>query len=223
MPANPPPIFPFGRPPNALRFRDLPERIKRKIKKEGREDTGCWHWTGTVNKARHRLKRYRRHAEYNGLGDKVGSFETERATPECTDPLSKKRAPVHRIIFGIVTGMPLYEVPELRRCADDRCVSPHHVLAVGYTSAQRGRRTETEAEAEAATAQSSKACEAPAGSDLAAMTDEEVLAALQQHRPFIETDDLRFVEEECEIPSGRLTFELWAVHVNWDATNPEND
>ncbi|MGY6282637.1 hypothetical protein ACXIT0_07050 [Methylorubrum extorquens] len=209
-----PPSFPHGLPCNALRLRDLPGGIRKKIDKgRGREDAACWCWTGYIKPARQRWKAYRTHEDFDGLRHQMGCFEVDRATPEFPDPHTRKRAPVHRIIYGLVTGVSIEDVPELRRCADDRCVNPHHVLAVGYTAAQRGRMKEQEAVP--------FIVQPAAEPDPVAMTDEEVLALLKKHRPFEELEDFALIEDECEIPRGRLTLDLWKAYLAWAVDNPD--
>lgn len=214
MSDNPPPLFPRGLPSSALRFRDLPERIRKKIdKKRGREETACWCWTGYIKPARQRWKAYRTPENFDGLRQQMGCFEVDRATPEFPDPYTRKRLPVHRIIYGLVTGVSIEDVLELRRCTEDRCVNPHHVLAVGHTVAQRGRMKEQEA--------APPIVQPAAEPDLVGMSDEEVLALLQKHRPFEELEDFALIEDECETPRGRLTLDLWKTYLAWAVENPD--
>ncbi len=103
----------------------FPERLRSKVVLPESED-GCWLWTGAMAGQRART-RVREPIPEGKLPAKSPIYSTtERATPMWHDPEVGRPVPAHKALYSRAHGIPFRELPRLRRCPNDRCVSPNH-------------------------------------------------------------------------------------------------
>lgn len=121
----------------------------------------------------------------------------------------------YRVVYAAAHGLDLKEVPKLMRCTDDRCVSPHHVQDGGPVPQQAQH-----AGAMRVLEQFMPGEPNPRPQLADDANAETPLATLQRVRPFSELS-IESAEDECELPRGSITPDIWAAYLAWDEANPD--
>ena len=109
-------------------FTELPPRIRKKIRMEPEsvdERRACWVWTGSFVAPRER------HFVSRTL--KEGSVVTQKRVPNLHSTDLGYPTAAHRVIYGETFNISIRDVPKLKRCENDRCVSPWHCMPMGHT------------------------------------------------------------------------------------------
>lgn len=198
--------------PPKLRFKELPDFLRKKIKFPVRQEkTACWHWIGEVKKAEQRHKLYPSRKDGGYRPGPNGRYGWERATPRATHPLTNKKTDAHRLVYSFARCIAVDDVPKLERCHDDTCVNPWHVREIGLTNAQRDR------------AQGLQQVSAVADEEYTPERCLELLRAANDGEgvsPWIEKDD---AADEAGIPRDDLTDETWAQYVREEMEKEEAD
>lgn len=125
-------------------LRRLTRAVQKKVVLEienGDEQNVCWLWTGAFKQPRQQaLRLYSNHKtrEANGGGRRgrpssgtAGYYTKERGLPMMRVSGTSSVISAARIIYSEVYDIPIDEVPHMRRCMNDRCVSPYHLTPVG--------------------------------------------------------------------------------------------
>ncbi|QEE37894.1 MULTISPECIES: hypothetical protein [unclassified Methylobacterium] len=184
---------------------DLPTKLRNKIRCDGDETLDCWIWTATFIPARKRVK------------DGRGSLSNERGTPMVHAPELGYPTNACRVVYARACDAPLTAVPRLGRCIDDRCVSPHHVRDLGPVI----KGTPHAAALRAMEAMIPKEPEAPHPRPqlVGDPNVEQPGETLRRLRPDTWMEIIH-AEEECHLPPGSISPEVWADYVIWDETAP---
>lgn len=197
--------------PPKLRWKDLPEYLRKRIKiGPGGETVACWVWTGKVKPGRERYRPYpaiKGDGDGNGYREHAGRFTNEAAVPLVPHPITKTYVDARRHVYGAATMVSVCDVPTLQRCANPLCVSPHHVNPGAPTAAQR-KRLEPQPVPKVETA-----------------VPVDVMAVLKRERPGVDghPDWPKLVEEELGLPAGSFTQDLVLEYARYAAENPEDD
>jgi len=122
----------------------LSRAIQKKVELEiehADEQNCCWLWTGAFRQPKHQaLRLYSNHAsrEAHGGGKRgrpseglAGYYSRERGLPMMRLSGTNSVISAARIVYSEVYDLPVDEVPHLRRCMNDRCVSPYHTNPTG--------------------------------------------------------------------------------------------
>lgn len=204
---------PFG-PPKFSRFDTLPAKIQNKIERD--KITGCWIWTAYASPGRTRPRAYRSPENFDGFRHKSHYIGNERPTPIVQDPFKKKLRPANRVVYGILTGSYVDDVPRLERCRNPLCVNPKHMSPIG-PSPNRGQSEERP---------TFEAVGIKAKPGPEAVTVVDVLAVLKERSPSTSLqapDDFPSIEEDYGLPTGSLTMPIWVKYVQWDMKENPDD
>ncbi len=123
----------------ALPLKRLPRSLQKKIVLEvpqGDERSCCWLWTGAVQPTRRRLHTNKAGPDYEGDGAAF-AFVNDREIPKVHSPELRRAVPAYRQVFADTYQMSFRDVPRLRRCCNDRCVSPYHCMPVEVPESRR--------------------------------------------------------------------------------------
>lgn len=204
----------MSRPPISLT--NLPPRIKNKIRCDGDETTACWCWTGSFRPPSRRHKEYPVADDFQKFRHTTGCLVNARGLPTMWVSALGYPTAAYRVVYAVVHGLNLKEVPKLIRCTDDRCVSPYHVQDGGPVP-QLNQHAGAMRVLEQYAPQAEPHPRPQLVGDPAAETP---LETLQRVRPFCEMS-IESAEDECELPRGSITPEVWAEYVLWDENSPD--
>ena len=192
----------------------LPHRLRKKIQCDGPETTACWIWTGSFTKPRNRPRTVYGRPDYEGNSKEAFYFCNDRGLPTVQAPELGYPVAATRVTYARFHGIPLADVPRLGRCADDRCVSPHHVqdlgpVIKGNPHAAALREMEKLIPQEHTPPHPKPVLVGDANA-------EQVDATLRRVQPYAEFS-IESAEDECELPRGSITPAIWAAYKAWDA------
>lgn len=114
---------------------ELPDRVRNKITLQVRDDRegskpderlDHWIWNGSFVQPRSRVKHYPSPTSETGHRNFTACRANERGVPTIRDR-EKGAISAVRYVHAVARGIPLDQVPRLKRCHEDRCVSPYCV------------------------------------------------------------------------------------------------
>lgn len=115
--------------PKIKPFAELPARLQKKIRVDGpNEVVHHWRWLGAVTPASHKVP-YAKPGTIHRLEERA--LQYRRAKPNVWSKEHGFPVPAYRKVWCEATGADYATMPEITRCSDDLCVSPHHILTRG--------------------------------------------------------------------------------------------
>lgn len=198
----------------------LPTRLRNKITCDDPDERlGCWTWTGSFTKPKQRSREYRVTDDSTKFRHRTGYVTNDRGTPMVHAPELGYPTAAQRVVWARFHGIPLADVPRLQRCPDDRCVSPHHAQPLGPVVKPRQFSAALSVMEEAVAEPHTPAHPRPQiPDDPNVQSPRETLWATE---PFGGVS-LETAEQECGLPRGSITPELWAEYQAWfKDENPE--
>lgn len=206
------------------------KRLSRAIQKkvvleiENADETNCcWIWTGAFKQPKQQaLRLYSNHAsrEAHGGGNRgrpseglAGYYTRERGLPMMHLSGTKSVISAARIIYAEVYDLPIDEVPHMRRCVNDRCVSPYHLNPTG----KRMRYTRFAAEEVRAPAPGS----APGAPAPPIMSVDSILMTLIRKDVYTGHDGPAAGAEEAGLDPALVTPEIWKQYIELTGNRDE--
>lgn len=200
-----------------LTLTELPTRIRNKIRCDGgNEREACWEWTGSFRAPTRYHKEYAVQEDTSRFRHTTGCMVNARGTPTVWVGSLGYPVAAYRVVYGLVYGLDLKAVPKLGRCANDRCVNPHHTQDMGVVPNTRPHTGAMRVLEQYAPQQEPH----PRPQLVDDPNAETPLATLQRVRPFSELS-IESAEDECELPRGSIKPATWAEYLAWDEANPD--
>lgn len=200
--------------PTPLSLTELPARIRKKIRLNlENEREACWEWIGSFRAPARYHKEYPVKEDTSRFRHTTGCMVNARGTPTVWVGALGYPVAAYRVVYGLVHGIDLKAVPKLGRCANDRCVNPHHTHDMGSVPDTRPHLG-----AMRVLEQFMPGEPHPRPQLVGDANAETPLATLQRVRPFSELS-IESAEDECELPRGSITPETWAQYLAWDEAN----
>lgn len=202
--------------PDPKPLKRLSRAVQKKVELEienANEENCCWLWTGAFKQPRRALRLYsdRETREGHGGGNRgrpsegaAGFYAQERGLPMMRLSGTKSVISAARIIYSEVYDLPIDEVPHLRRCVNDRCVSPYHVNPVGKYVRYTKRTQDAPPE---------PAPGAPAQSTPPVMSVDTILMTLIRKDVYTGHDGPAAGAEEAGLDPALVTPEIWKQYI----------
>ena len=198
----------------------LPSRLRKKIQCDGPETHACWEWTGSFVKPRQRPRTVSGKPDYEGNASETFYFCNDRGLPTVHAPELGYATTAVRVVYARYTGRPLADVPRLGRCANDRCVSPHHVQDLGPV-VKANPHAAALREMEKLIPQEHTPPH-PRPQLVGDPNVEQPLDTLKRRKPAT-WQTISSAEDECDLPRGSVTPAIWAAYKAWDEEQDPDD
>lgn len=210
--------------PDPKPLKRLTRAIQKKVRLEienADEQQCCWLWTGAFKQPKRALRLYsdRDTREGHGGGNRgrpsegaAGFYAQERGLPMMRLSGTNSVIGAARIIYSEVYDLPIDEVPHLRRCVNDRCVSPYHVSPVGKYVRYTRRKAAPEPEPPTGSAPAS----APP-----VMSVDSILMTLIRKDVYTGHDGPAAGAEEAGLDPALVTPEIWKQYIELTGNRDE--